>query len=279
MANFLDGAGVAAIRDWVKNTFTSKTSFDALEDRVDDLVTTGGEPNTIEGITVNGTSVTPDAQKIVAITTPTATSDLTNDGDGTSNFATEAYVATNGGKIDKITVNGTEQAITSKTVALTIPVNTGDLANNGDGTAGSTYATTSYVDNNAGTIRSIDVNGTAVTPDSNKNVSITVPTATSDLTNDSDFLTEAQIDTKIATAVSSAFEYKGSVATVEDLPATGNKTGDVYDVQARGVNYAWNGSAWDPLGELVDTSLLWAKADLVALTVAEVNAILNPQTP
>ena len=36
---------------------------------------------------------------------PEKTSDLTNDGDGNSNFATESYVDTYGGKIDKIKVN------------------------------------------------------------------------------------------------------------------------------------------------------------------------------
>lgn len=42
--------------------------------------------------------------------------------------------------------------------------------------------------------------------------------------------------------------YKGSVATTAALPASGNITGDVYNVEADGMNYAWNGTAWDPLG-------------------------------
>ena len=52
------------------------------------------------------------------------------------------------------------------------------------------------------------------------------------------------------TDITGVYKYKGSVATVEDLPSSGQTTGDVYDVQARGINYAWNGTAWDPLGEL-----------------------------
>lgn len=51
---------------------------------------------------------------------PTATSDLTNDGDGTSPFATEAYVGTEGGKIDVIQVNGVTQPIVNKTVDLDV---------------------------------------------------------------------------------------------------------------------------------------------------------------
>ncbi|MBQ8094880.1 MAG: hypothetical protein IJ242_15105 [Clostridia bacterium] len=50
--------------------------------------------------------------------------------------------------------------------------------------------------------------------------------------------------------ITNVYRYKGSVAKVEDLPNTGNTPGDVYDVQERGINYAWTGTAWDPLGEL-----------------------------
>lgn len=39
--------------------------------------------------------------------------------------------------------------------------------------------------------------------------------------------------------------YKGSVNTYEDLPLTGNKIGDTYDVKDTGVNYTWNGEKWD----------------------------------
>lgn len=63
---------------------------------------------------------------------PTATSDLTNDGDGTSNYATEAYVDANGGKIDVIKVNGTTQTITNKTVDIAVPTVTSDLTNDSD---------------------------------------------------------------------------------------------------------------------------------------------------
>lgn len=70
-------------------------------------------------------------------------------------------------------------------------------------------------------IESISVNGTAVNPDINKNVALTVPTAVSDLTNDSNF----QTDTEVASAISSAiagvtqFDYQ----IVNALPAEGEK--------------------------------------------------------
>ena len=241
---------------------------------MDGIIAEGGEPNTIETISVNGTNVAPDAQKNVALSIPTQTSQLTNNGDGTSNFATEAYVAQNGGKIDKIQVNGVDQTITNKTVNVVVPTKVSDLTNDGDGTAGSEFATKAYVDQNGGKIDVIKVNNVAQTI-TNKEVNITVPTAVSSLTNDSGYQTASQVQTAISAAVASAYKYKGSVATVSDLPASGNTVGDVYDVQSNGINYAWTGTEWDALGQLIDTSLLWAKSELVAITTAEIDTIID----
>ena len=49
-------------------------------------------------------------------------------------------------------------------------------------------------------------------------------------------------------AVTSVYKYKGSVATVAQLPTTNLTVGDIYDVQEDGQNYAWNGTTWDSLG-------------------------------
>ncbi len=54
----------------------------------------------------------------------------------------------------------------------------------------------------------------------------------------------------ISSAVTNMYKYKGSVATVSALPSSDNTTGDVYNVEATGMNYAWNGTAWDALGEI-----------------------------
>lgn len=54
----------------------------------------------------------------------------------------------------------------------------------------------------------------------------------------------------LKTDITNMYKYKGSVATVSALPSSGNTTGDVYNVEASGMNYAWNGSAWDALGEI-----------------------------
>lgn len=50
--------------------------------------------------------------------------------------------------------------------------------------------------------------------------------------------------------ITNMYKYKGSVATVSALPSSGQTAGDVYNVEATGMNYAWNGSEWDALGEI-----------------------------
>lgn len=64
-----------------------------------------------------------------------------------------------------------------------------------------------------------------------------------------DTYTKEQIDAKI----SSVMSYKGTVATVQDLPSSAT-VGDVYNVTDTGMNYAWNGSQWDALGSDIDLS-------------------------
>lgn len=96
--------------------------------------------------------------------------------------------------------------------------------------------------------------------------SITVPTKVSDLTNDSNFQTDTQVSQSIAAAVASAYKYKGSVANQAVLPASGNTAGDVYNTEDTGMNYAWTGSVWDPLGATVDLSNYLAKNNTTAFT-------------
>lgn len=54
--------------------------------------------------------------------------------------------------------------------------------------------------------------------------------------------------------------YKGSVATVADLPATA-KIGDVYNVIETDENFCWTGAAWDNLGSIVDLTAYRTSAD------------------
>ena len=84
----------------------------------------------------------------------------------------------------------------------------------------------------------------------------------------------------INTKASTAYKYKGSKATYEELPATGNQVGDVWNVVAAhdttpaGTNYAWTGTEWDALGGLVDLSTYQTKAITIDGTATTVEAAI-----
>ncbi len=128
----------------------------------------------------------------------------------------------------------------------------------------------------ANVIEGITVGGTAVTVTDKVAAIPAIPTKVSQLTNDSGYQTAAQVDSKIS-ALGSVLTYKGTKATFADLPKTGNKVGDTWNVTAAngdtpaGTNYAWNGTAWDPLGGEVDLSGYVEAADLLPLTNTEID--------
>lgn len=83
------------------------------------------------------------------------------------------------------------------------------------------------------------------------------------------YYTKAEFDEVAAlfarkTDIAYMYKYKGSVETVSALPSSGNTTGDVYNVESTGMNYAWNGSDWDALGE---------SFQITAITNAEIDEI------
>lgn len=70
----------------------------------------------------------------------------------------------------------------------------------------------------------------------------------------------------LKTDLTSMYRYRGSVATVAALPTSGNTVGDVYNVEANGMNYAWNGTEWDALGETFT---------IESITNADIDSILG----
>lgn len=56
--------------------------------------------------------------------------------------------------------------------------------------------------------------------------------------------------------LTAVYKYKGSKSTVSALPSSGNTQGDVWDVSETGMNYAWNGSAWDALGTIYTPDII-----------------------
>lgn len=283
-----------------------KQTYDETVSKVDQIIAEGGEPNVIETVKVNGTALTPDAEKAVNIdlsgyakTTdlPTKVSDLTNDGDGTtgSKFATEAYVNTNGGKIDKIKVNGTEQTITNKAVDITVPTKTSDLTNDSNFAVDANYV---HTDNNYTTaeknklsgiasgaqvnkIESIKVNGTAQTITS-KAVDITVPTNNNQLTNGAGYQTASEVQTAINSAISGITGIDFQV--VASLPATGTK-GVIYLISNSGTGtniydeYIWVTNRFEKIGTTeIDLSNYYNTTNLLALTNQEIDTIISTST-
>lgn len=152
-------------------------------------------------------------------------------------------------------------------------------------------------------LEGVMVNGTALTI-TNKAVDVTVPTAVSELTNDSGYLvandisgkansadvyaktetyTKAEVNAAIADAVGdiTSFEYE----SVASLPASGEK-GVVYLVPNSGNapnvkdEYIWVNNAFEKIGTTeVDLSGYLQTTDIEAITTAEIDEITGAATP
>lgn len=75
-------------------------------------------------------------------------------------------------------------------------------------------------------------------------------------------------DLALKSDLTSLYRYKGSVTNYASLPSTGNAVGDVWNVEATGMNYAWTGENWDALGEAFSVE---------AITNAEIDAITGEE--
>lgn len=70
--------------------------------------------------------------------------------------------------------------------------------------------------------------------------------------------------------IADIYKYKGSVADASKLPTTNRSVGDTYDIKTAsiyggaGMNVAWDGEKWDPLGEIFT---------ITAITNAEIDNI------
>ena len=73
--------------------------------------------------------------------------------------------------------------------------------------------------------------------------------------------------------MSAVYRYKGTVANEEALPASA-EIGDTYNLQDTGMNVAWNGTAWDPLGADIDLSRYYSKEELKPIENSEIDDIV-----
>ena len=317
MAEKLNKTGLAYFYNRIKAVFATKDSLNTLAARVEEIISEGGEPNVIETIKKNGTTIAP-VNKVVDITIPVKTSDITNDGDGTTPFATTANATTGAAGLmsaaDKTKLNAieagaeanvqsnwTQSNSTADDFIKNKPTKLSEFTNDGDGTSGSKFATEKYVGDNGGKIDKIKVNNVEQTI-TNKTVNITVPEDLSDLTNTGTdpYITESELEA----AQVGALKPKGSV-TFANLPSlTAANLNNMYNVidafvstadfvegagheHQAGTNVSIvNGGTdanpvykYDAMVGVIDMSGYWSKTELVDITTAEIDAIIDAPAP
>lgn len=97
---------------------------------------------------------------------------------------------------------------------------------------------------------------------------------------------DAYTKSEVEGLISSVYKFKGSVANYEALPTTGQKVGDVYNVEAAnkthgikaGDNVAWDGSKWDVLSGVVDLSDYLTKTEIATELEKKQNVITDLAT-
>ena len=218
------------ILDGTQQSFTT-----ALKSKLDG-VASGAQVNVIETIEVNGTAQ-PVTSKTVDITVPTKTSELQNDSDFATNAALSSGLNT---KVDKVTgkqlstndfSNDYKSKVDSNTSARHTHTNKTIL----DATTASfTTSDESKLNGIASgaqvnVIESVKVNG-AAQPVTSKSVNITVPTKTSQLQNDSEFVTLSDLDDSEA-GIITGLENK-----VDKIEGKGLSTNDFTDSYQSQVN-------------------------------------------
>lgn len=253
----------------------SKEDFVKLRDIEEEA-----QENVIEIVKVNGTALTPDSNKAVDVevmemktasgstslypagsANPSVTFTPNEDGmsitaaGSTKNLADTDYVDENGGKIDIIKVNGTAQTITNKTVDIAVPE----------------AATTAPV-----------MDGTAAVGTSTKYAKEdhVHPSDTSKADKATTLagygITDAYTKTEVDDLISTVFRFKGTKATVADLPASGNVVGDVWHVTADDSEYVWTTSnVWEELGLTVSlegyATEAWVTANFTKVEASTTN--------
>lgn len=164
-------------------------------------------------ITENGTTVVfPDADKLLSKVTANVNVQATSAGDMTKSVydpddsvatagGIPAYVEANANKIDTIKVNGAAQAIINRAVDITVPTNNNQLSN-GAGYITKSGAPVQSVNGKTGTVN-LTASNIGALPDTTS-----IPSSTSDLTNDSGYVAIVMQNTQPTGQSSGDFWYR-----------------------------------------------------------------------
>ena len=220
--------GIAAGAEVNQNAFSSITvgsDMVAADAKTDSFTLTAGSNVNMsvsgDAITIAATDTTYDEATQSAAGLMSAADKTKLDG-----VATGAEVNV----LEGVQVNGTDLAISSKKVNITFA----------DGTS-------------AGGLGSILLNGTAYTVYGLGDAAA-AGLAASIADGETGLASGDQVYDAINSALTSALVYKGVKATVAELPSSGQKVGDLWHVTENGGEYAWDGSAWQEMGSVLDLS-------------------------
>lgn len=250
-------------------------------------VAEGAQVNVIESIKKNGVAINP-VEKAVDISVPTKTSDITNDSGfitvadipagvqpstttpkmaGTAAVGSETKYAKGDHvhphdttKVDKVEGKGlssndytTEEKTKLSGIAAGAQVNVvTNASSTGTGAAETMTVSKGATDYTTYTKDALDV-------------ALGAKAAASSV------YTKTEIDQKLV----GAMHYKGKKATTDDLPASGNEPGDVWNITADGSEWAWNGTEWEDLGVTVDMSGYVGEEEIGLATTADIDAIFS----
>lgn len=294
MAKFLDDNGLLYFWQKIKTVFATQSAVDALQDEIDGIISEGGEPNTIDTVKVNGSALTPDADKAVNITVAQGSANGT--------------IAVNG---SDVSVKGLGSAAYTNSSAYDLAgTAAGVLGSSSDAaTANTVYGAKAAAANAQSGVTALEslVGGTAVSTqisnavngldssisaETNKAIAsvtitngkitgstkVTVPTNNNQLTNGAGYQTSSDVQSAINTALSGITGI--SFEVVQSLPASGaagtiyllsngGSSGNVYD------EYIYINQTWEKIGSTaVDLSNYWNTSNLVAITNAEIDTIV-----
>lgn len=184
-----------------------------------------------------------------------------------ANIVTGEKLSTILGKIAKYFADLKTVAFTGKYSDLsglpTIPTVTNDLTNELKEQYDAAYAHSQVAhapaDAEKNIIVGVQVNSADVTVDaSTRKVNIAVPTTVAQLSDAGNYALKSDI--------TNVYKYQGSVANFAALPS-GAEVGHVYNVEDTGMNYAWNGSEWDNLGQVFEIESI-SNADIDGILAA-----------
>lgn len=285
MAKYLDNNGLLYFWQQIKTKLADKVDkvegkglstndFTTAEKNKLEGIEAGADANVIETIQVNNQALTPTG-KAVNIQVPTKTSEITNDSGfiTSSDIPEGAAASTTTPKMDGTAAVGSELAFArgdhvhphdSSKANTASPTFTGTpkAPTATKGTDTTQIATTAFVQ------AAIADKQDTLTFDNNPTSGSSNPVKSGGVYS----ALAAKLDATTAestyakkTDISGVYKYKGSVATYSALPSTGVSAGDVYNVEADDMNYAWTGEAWDPLGSLIT---------IESITNSEIDTIL-----